>query len=215
MHDGVRGTAWGFNISSQLTDLALDLFACPAGGITCASAEVLVRASLPGHRSQEVMAEVFPNFAVLESIGQVTLHVRYDAISIGYANLPNDTACRSKESLSPVRVLLNSAEQVKDRVKEGNKKVGLVACLHGVNSAIPSIKNAFPQRRDVIDHLIVVFGGQGNLTGLLQHLSNDGQVCLESAVNGMCNVAKALQDSRLELVSKSGALSKNVSTSCT
>jgi hypothetical protein len=60
------------------------------------------------------MTEVFPNFAVLESIGQVTLHVRYDAILMGHVDLPNDTTCRAKESLSPVGVLLNSAEQVKD-----------------------------------------------------------------------------------------------------
>ena len=58
----------------QLTNLALNLFTGPSSSVTCATAEVLVRTGLPGHRSQEVVAEVFPDFTILEGICQIAVH---------------------------------------------------------------------------------------------------------------------------------------------
>lgn len=60
-------------------------------------------------------------------------------------DLPNNTACGSEKSLCPVGILLNRAEQIKNGVKEGNKKILLVARLHCVDGAIPCVKDTFPQ----------------------------------------------------------------------
>lgn len=57
----------------ELTNLALDLFAGPSGSITCTSAEVLVCTSLSRHSSEEVMAEILPDLAILERICNVTI----------------------------------------------------------------------------------------------------------------------------------------------
>lgn len=89
-------------------------------------------------------------------------------------DLPNDTASRPKQSLCPVGILLDCAEQLEYRIKEGDEEVALVACLHGVDSAIPSIEDTLPQRCDVVNHLVVVLGGQCNLTSLLEYLRHNG-----------------------------------------
>lgn len=121
-------------------------------------------------------------------------------------HLPNDTASRSEETLGPVGVLLDGAQQIEDGVNVGAEEVLLVARVHRDDSAIPRIKDTFPQRGDVIDHLVVVLGGQIDLASLLEYLSNDGQVGFESTVNGVGDVAEALQNSGLELIAKCGAL---------
>lgn len=73
-HDDERGTASKYQrMGTQLTDLALDLFASPSSGIASTAAEILVRTSLPRHRCKEVVAEVFPYFAILEGICQVPI----------------------------------------------------------------------------------------------------------------------------------------------
>lgn len=129
-------------------------------------------------------------------------------------DLPDDTASRSEKTLCPVGILLDCAEQLKDRIEEGDKEVALVACLHGVDGTIPSVENAFSERGDVVNHLVVILGGQCDLTGLLEYLCYNGQVSLECATDSMCNVAKALQDRGLQLVAKGRALRSTLALTC-
>jgi hypothetical protein len=86
------------------------------------------------------------------------------------------------------------------------RKLTLVARLHGNDAAVPSVHNTLPERSDVIDHLVVALGCQGDLTSLLKHLGNDKKVCLERTVDGVRNIAKALEDSWLKLVAEYWAL---------
>lgn len=123
-----------------------------------------------------------------------------------FRDLPNDTASRSEKAFCPVGILLDCAEQLEYRIEERNKEVALVACLHGIDGTIPSVENAFPQRCDVVDHLVVVLSGQCNLTSLLEYLCHNGQISLECAADSMCDITEALQNRRLQLVAKSGAL---------
>jgi hypothetical protein len=155
------------------------------------------------------VTEVFPDFAVLEGIGQITIPSQYACTrkkKRDIEDLPDNTASRSEKTFCPVGILLDCAEELEDRIEEGDKQVALVACLHGVDGAIPSVENAFPQRRDVVDHLVVVLGGQGDLTSLLEYLCHNGQVSLESAADSMCDITEALQNRGLQLVTESGAL---------
>lgn len=82
----------------------------------------------------------------------------------------------------------------------------LLADLHGTNNATPGIHNTLTERDNVVEHLVRALRRSSHSGSLLQNLGNHGQVGLEVASNGTSNVTKALQDSRLELVGKSGAL---------
>jgi hypothetical protein len=78
--------------------------------------------------------------------------------------------------------------------------ITLVAELHGANDAAPRIHNAFSERNDVVVHLIAAVRASSDSCGLLQHLSDNGKIGLEMAANGIGDVTKTLQNSRLELV---------------
>jgi hypothetical protein len=191
-----KASRWARHIKKRVvgivcrrTNLALDLFAGPSSSIACAVVEVLVRTGLPRHGSKEVMAEVFPEVTLGECLG----------------NVSNDTARRSEETLSAVAVLLDAAQKVKDGVHVWNDEVSLVALLHRNNAAVPSIHDTLTKRGDVVDHLVVALCCEGDLTSLLEYLSNDWQVRLESTVDCVRDVTKALENGRLELVAKRGA----------
>lgn len=82
----------------------------------------------------------------------------------------------------------------------------LAACLQSNDDATPSIHNAFSERDDVVVHLVRTLGRSSDSRGLLQNLRDDRQVRLEVATDGASDIAEALQDSRLELVSQGSAL---------
>lgn len=77
---------------------------------------------------------------------------------------------------------------------------------HGSNNATPRIHDTLPQRDNIVKHLIgtVVAGRDGS--SLLKNLRDNREVGLKMPANGTSNVAKALQNSRLELVCESRAL---------
>jgi hypothetical protein len=114
---------WGHVTVRLLTNLTLNLFTCPAGGIASSAAEVLVCAGLPRHRGKEVVAEVLPEVTVGEGIGKITRGVsRILLTSVLY--VPDDTTCRSQKGLRAVAVLLDGAQKIEDGVHEWNKNVG-------------------------------------------------------------------------------------------
>lgn len=81
-----------------------------------------------------------------------------------------------------------------------------MAYLHSTDDATPSVHNSFSQRDDIIIELVGAVRSSSDGRGLLQDLSNDGQISLEVATNSIGYVTKALKDGRLKLVRKRLAL---------
>ena len=84
-------------------------------------------------------------------------------------------------------------------------KLTLVTALHGDNAAIPSVHDAFSQRGNVVDQLVIALSAEGHLAGLLKHLGDNRKVVLESTMNGVRDITKRLEDSWLELITKCSA----------
>lgn len=82
----------------------------------------------------------------------------------------------------------------------------LVTGLHGTNDATPGVHDTLTERDDVIVHLVRAIGTSLNSRRLLKDLGHDGQVGLEVTTDGASNIAEALQDGGLELLSQGGAL---------
>lgn len=137
--------------------------------------------------------------------------------------LPNNTHAGAQETLALGRVAGNQTKKLEDGGHILLKSLGcnllallfddilrgrltLVARLHGTDDATPGIHDTLTKRDDVVKHLIGAVGGGGNGGGLLKNLSDDGQICFKVSSDGGSNVAKALQNSRLELVAKGLAL---------
>lgn len=82
----------------------------------------------------------------------------------------------------------------------------LVAHSHGTNDTTPGVHDSFSQRDDVVVHLIAAIRAGSDGGGLLEHLSDNGEVGLKVAANRVGNITEALKNGRLELVAQSGAL---------
>lgn len=80
------------------------------------------------------------------------------------------------------------------------------ACLHRDNGTSPSIRDAFTERNDVVEHLIGDVGIDIDACSGIQNLRNRGEVKFKLASNRLSNVAKALQDSWFKLVAQKGTL---------
>lgn len=78
--------------------------------------------------------------------------------------------------------------------------------LHGDYDTRPSIHNAFPQRSNVVIHIISILRAWIYIGGLLQNGSYHGQVGLEVGPDSLRDISEALQDCRLELVTQCSAL---------
>ena len=76
----------------------------------------------------------------------------------------------------------------------------LSAVLHGNDDASPSVHYAFPERSHIIKHLVGTIRRGDNIGRLLKHQANDLKVNLEMAADGASDIAKGLQNCRLELV---------------
>ncbi len=76
----------------------------------------------------------------------------------------------------------------------------LVAALHGTDNATPCVHDTLPQRDDIVEDLVRVVWRRRDSGRLLQDLRNDGEVGLKVAADSARDVAKALEDGRLELV---------------
>jgi hypothetical protein len=86
------------------------------------------------------------------------------------------------------------------------ERLTLITGLHGTNDATPGVHNTLAKRDDIVQHLIRAIVASGDGSSLLQNLGHNRKVLLKVATNGAGNIAEALENSRLELVGKGGAL---------
>ncbi len=87
-----------------------------------------------------------------------------------------------------------------------DEKLTFVASLHGRDNTAPSVHNTLAQGDDVVEHLVRAIGRGSNARRLLEDLGDNGQVGLEVALDGDSNITETLENRRLELVRKAGAL---------